>query len=106
MEYPKAMFKYPGAELIDGMGFDSRVVDSREQQREAEAEGWHETTDEAFAASEMAASAARADAADDEPPTREELEAKATELGIDFRSNISDKTLAERIAAKLAELEQ
>lgn len=53
-----------------------------------------------------AAAAAQKERADIAPPTRAELEAKATELGIEFSPNIGDKKLAERILAKLAEAGQ
>ncbi|MFD1342885.1 hypothetical protein [Litorisediminicola beolgyonensis] len=33
----------------------------------------------------------------DPKPTREELEARAKELGVEFRANIGDETLAERV---------
>jgi hypothetical protein len=42
------------------------------------------------------------DAIDDvSPPTREELEAKAKQLGVSFNARTSDMKLAERIAAAL-----
>ena len=41
------------------------------------------------------------DVVGDSPPTREELEAKATELGIKVDKRWSDKTLGEKIAAAL-----
>jgi len=40
--------------------------------------------------------------ADDAPPTREELVAKAEELGIEFRKNISETKLLSLIEAELA----
>jgi uncharacterized protein (DUF1697 family) len=39
---------------------------------------------------------------DDAPPTREELVAKAEELGIEFRKNISETKLLSLIEAELA----
>ena len=42
-----------------------------------------------------------ADADEDAAPTRTELEAKATELGIEFHPNIGDRKLADRIDAAL-----
>ena len=38
-----------------------------------------------------------------EAPTRDELKLKATELGIDFANNVSDKKLRELIETKLAD---
>jgi hypothetical protein len=40
---------------------------------------------------------------DDAPPTREELEAKATELGIKFDGRTKDKKLGQLIQDKLGE---
>ena len=39
---------------------------------------------------------------DDAPPTRDELEAKARELGVKFDGRTSDKTLLSKIEAALA----
>ncbi len=55
------------------------------------------------AAEERAAAAAQQEQADNAPPTRAELEAKAAELGIEFSPRIGDAKLAERIAAALAQ---
>lgn len=43
---------------------------------------------------------------DSAQPTREELEAKATELGLKFDGRTTDKSLAEKIEAALADSEQ
>jgi len=40
---------------------------------------------------------------DDATSDREALEARANDLGVEFRANISDETLAERVAAAEAE---
>lgn len=75
------------------------------------AEGWS-TSKAAAVAPELVVAAAPAtapaapaldasvgipDADDDSPPTRKELEAKATELGIKVDKRWSDKTLSERV---------
>lgn len=41
-----------------------------------------------------------------EPPTREELEAKARELGISFNGNTKDETLLKKINEALAESDE
>ena len=46
---------------------------------------------------------AQAEPQDDAPPTREELEAKATELGIKFDGRTKDKKLGQLIQDKLGE---
>lgn len=98
--------------------YDLRVVHTKDDLDAALADGWFLDQYAAKAAHEAAALAAQpapaagagdagADAAavpaDDAPPTRAELEQKAAELGVKFDGRVSDKTLAQRIADKLAE---
>jgi hypothetical protein len=70
------------------------------------AKGWFPSYEEA-AASKMASKiVAAAEALDDaldtvSPATRDELEAKAKELGVSFNARTSDKKIAERIAEAL-----
>lgn len=87
------LYKFPGPHEIHGGRFDYTVVPD-EQIEQALAEGWHLTTDAAKAAEEAPQEESAA-------PTRAELEAKATELGIKFDGRTSDKTLGEKIAAAL-----
>lgn len=68
--------------------------------------GWFPSYEEAVAgqAADKIIEAAEAfdDAIDEvSDPTRDELEAKAKELGVSFNARTSDKKLAERIAAAL-----
>lgn len=71
--------------------------------------GWFATLEEAVEAHFAppappvveAAPPAIAEAADDVPPTRAELEAKAVELGLKVDKRWSDKTLTERIVAAM-----
>jgi hypothetical protein len=104
-QFPQMIYKAPGREQIHGGSFDTTIVENAEALDAALAEGWHVGTDEAKAA--HLASLAQAQLAEppaaNAPPTRAELEQKATELGIVFAANIGDKKLAERIAEKLAE---
>ena len=60
------------------------------------AAGWFLTTPEAKAAHE-----APAEPKEDSKPTREELEQKATELGLKFDGRTSDRKLSDLIDAKL-----
>ena len=69
-------------------------------------QGWFQSYEEAVAAKNAGkiidAAEAFEDAVDEvSPPTRDELEAKAKELGVSFNGRTSDKKLAERIAAAL-----
>lgn len=110
IHFPKAVFTAPGAELVDGEGVTSRVVTSQDELELALADGWHETPRGALDAHQAALDAQRKpdDDTKDEnrAPTRAELEQKATELGIAFKAQTSDKKLAESISAKLAEAAQ
>jgi hypothetical protein len=66
------------------------------------AKGWFPSYEEAVAGKIVAAAEALDDALDvASPPTRDELEAKAKELGVSFNARTSDKTIAERIASAL-----
>lgn len=97
MKNPTMLYKSPGPHDIHGGKFDTLVVDADDVDG-ALADGWHLTTPNALAASK-----AKADAPDgDAPPTREELEAKAKELGIEFDGRTGNKSLATKIAAALA----
>ncbi len=110
IHFPKAIFTAPGDELVDGEGVKSRVVTSQDELDLALADGWHETPRGALDAHQAVLDAQRK--ADEEAkdenraPTRAELEQKATELGIAFKAQTSDKKLAEAIATKLAEAAQ
>ncbi len=99
--------------------YDLRVVHTKDDLDAALADGWFLDQYAAKAAHEAAALAAQPAAAAgagdagaaasavpaaDAPPTRAELEQKASELGVRFDGRVSDKTLAQRIADKLAEV--
>lgn len=99
--------------------YDLRVVHTQEALDAALADGWFLDQYAAKAAHEAdalaaqpapaagagdAGAAAAAVPAADAPPTRAELEQKADELGVKFGGRVSDKTLAQRIADKLAEV--
>lgn len=116
-DFPKMLYKAPGPHEIHGGKFDTKIVNDEAEQDEALANGWHLTTGDAKAAHEESkngqesttstsnqAGSSNSTGDDNAPPTREELEQKAKELGIEFAPNIGDKKLAERIEAKLAEI--
>ena len=100
MKNPTMVYKHPGRHKIHGNMFDYKIVSAEPEEEGGESEldqalagGWFKTTPEAL----------EGVPSDDEPPTREELEAKATELGISFPSNIKDETLLQKINEKLGE---
>jgi hypothetical protein len=100
-EFPRMIYRAGGTEEIHGGRFETRIVQNVDEQDAALIDGWSLTTDAATAtASRPAEPATPVD--DDAPPTRAELEAKATDLGIEFSPRIGDAKLAERIAEKLA----
>ncbi len=83
MEFPRLVYKSASQHV---------AVEDEADMQAALAAGWFATVPEALAGK----------AADNAPPTREELRAKATELGLSFGPNTSDKKLGDMIAAKLA----
>jgi hypothetical protein len=82
-------YAYKGA--ADQAGFDALI-----------AKGWFPSYEDAVVGKIVAAVEALDDALDVvTPATRDELEAKAKELGVSFNARTSDKTIAERIASAL-----
>lgn len=90
-EFPKALYRAGTGTLVDGVECAFMLVKDVAEQVEALADGWG-----------FIAPAEPASPADDAPPTRAELEAKAAELGIKFDGRWGDKRLSDAIAAKLA----
>lgn len=123
MKLPNMMYKCPGTHQCPGGTFDYLPVTSPKEVVEAEAAGWWPTIElaqqrpidydwgalfEAVGASESELepepeSELEKEVGKFEPPTREELETKAKELGIGFNKNTKDGTLLEKIEARLAE---
>ncbi|MDK6077934.1 hypothetical protein [Massilia varians] len=110
-EFPRMVYQAGGTEEIHGGRFATNIVNDQDELDAALAGGWHLTTPEAKAAAEKPDAAGAADAGaggadddkdDDAPPTREELKAKATQLGLTFPGNVSNAKLAEMIDAALA----
>jgi hypothetical protein len=126
LQYPRMLYKTPPAR--PGKRADMRVVKDQAECDQALAAGWHlkiEAADEAsgfvyqkpvpkplpvnkldpkWSAEQRAKAAAAAPEEvpqDDAPVTREELEAKATELGIPFNGRTSNKKLSGLIATAL-----
>lgn len=101
MKNATMLYKAPGPHEIHGGHFDYTIVDADEEGaiEAAKADGWFETTDEAKAAADEAK--AKREAELNKPPTREELEAKAKELGVQFGKKTTDDELGKLIQAKL-----
>ena len=98
-EFPRMLYRAPGTEAMHGGMFATLVVAGAEEQDAAIADGWALSTSEAKAIQAGRETPKRPD--DDAPPTRAELEQKATELGLKFDGRTSDKKLRDLIAATL-----
>jgi hypothetical protein len=95
------LYKAPGPHFCDGSMVDYIVVPDHLDD-ETEASGWFRTIPEALASVEpVVASGPVLDAfevvPDDAPPTRAEMEQKATELGVKFNVRTTDDKLLARI---------
>jgi hypothetical protein len=99
-QFPQMLYHMPGSEPIHGGHFATRIVKDEAERDAAIEEGWHETTP---AAKEAHEAQQRGDVKvdDSKPPTRAELEQKATDLGIKFDGRTSAKKLTDLIAATL-----
>lgn len=90
------LYKAPGPHEIHGGRFDYTIVDD-DQIEATLAAGWYLTTTEAKAAHESALQ----EAADNDPPTRDELKRKADELGLSYPGNIPTEKLSAMVDAAL-----
>ena len=100
IEFPTILYKDVGQYQRAGGTYSTAAVETQEDYDAKIAEGW--VTHPDFIGKEPVKAAEKAPADDNAPPTREELEAKATELGIDFTAKTTDKKLAGLIEAALA----
>lgn len=121
MQFPRYVFKNHGPNERAGGTYSSLIVNSEEEMARALASGWFAGLDEAIAPKPKAAqpppNADNQDKApaiepeaekleegipeDNAPPTREELEQKCRELGIQFDRRFKDARLAEMIKKAL-----
>lgn len=86
---------------LESGSYDWRIV-SEAEWPQAQADGWHLDQYAAKAAHEATLLDQSAPAVDESaPPTRAEMEQKATELGIKFDARMGDKKLAAKIAEAL-----
>lgn len=120
--FPKMLFCFPAAAIAGALAealqdgtYGTCTVAGEEEHDAALAQGWHESPADARAAhAELIAEKLKASAADGagegegeksdddtRPPSRDELKAKAKELGITFAKTATDAKLAELIDAKL-----
>lgn len=117
-QFPQALYRLPGSEVIEGVSLSTLLVRDSAELEAAQAEGWHPSVDDAkqahdtaqeveSEASQRAAELEAAQALEDasKPPTRDELEQMATKLKLPFSARVSDKKLAGMIAAATANAE-
>ncbi len=102
MEFPRMLYRVGTAWVLESGTYDLATANDAEHMAELQADGWHADQYAARDALLPVEPAEPAEPADDAPPTREELEAKATELGIKFDGRTGDKKLTALIAEKLA----
>lgn len=106
-KFPTIVYRVPGPHKKPrGGSYAYRGAADKAEFDALIAKGWSASYEEAAAGKTagkiIEAAEAFEDAIDEvSAPTREELEAKAKELGVSFNARTSDKKLAERIAEAL-----
>lgn len=98
MSYPRLVYRCPGNIQRAGGTYDHKPVADDDENSAALADGWFATLPEAIEGKSVDAQAKEYDA----PPTREELETKAKELGIKFDGRTTDAKLGKLIDEALA----
>lgn len=106
-DFPTIMYRTPGPHKKPRGGtYATKGAADKAEFDALIAKGWFPSYEEAAAGKRAAAIIDAAEAFEDaidevSPPTRDELETKAKELGVSFNGRTSDKKLAERIASAL-----
>lgn len=101
MDFPTIMYRVPGPHKKPRGGtYAYRGAADQEEFDALISKGWFPSYEEA-AAGKTARKVVEEPIDDVSAPTRDELEAKAKELGVSFNTRTSDKKLAERIAEAL-----
>ena len=100
MEFPLMVYKVPGKHLGAGGSYDFAGVNNAEELDAKLKDGWFSSLAEAIEPKKVEPVV---DAKEDDiaPPSRQELEEKATELGIKFDGRFSDKKIAQLIEEAL-----
>lgn len=102
MNFPTILYRVPGAHSGNGFTYDYAGALDQKAADVLKAQGWHETLLDAVSPPTVEPAASDDGVpADDAPPTRAELEAKANELGVKFDGRTSDALLLSRINAAL-----
>jgi hypothetical protein len=98
MIFPTIVYKCPGNHQRTGGTYDLLGINDSSGLSVALSEGWFLTLPEAIEGKP-------ADPSEDAPPTRAELESKASEFGLKFDGRTTDRRLAELIEAALGKEE-
>ena len=98
-EFPALVYKVPGKYVRPYGTYDFTGVNDAEELQAKLKEGWFCSLAEAIDSENKEVITEEDDTA---PPTRQELEEKATELGIKFDGRFSDKKIAQLIDETLA----
>ncbi len=99
IEFPALVYKVPGKYVRPYGTYDFTGVNDAEELQAKLKEGWFCSLSEAIEPQDKEVVEEEDDTA---PPTRQELEEKATELGIKFDGRFSDKKIAQLIDEALA----
>ena len=89
------VYKVPGKHVRPHGTYDFEGVNNAEELQAKLKDGWFSSLSEAIDSKETIVEAKESD--DIAPTTRQELEEKATELGIKFDGRFSDKKIAQLI---------
>lgn len=101
MEFPTIVYKVPGKHVRPNGTYDFAGVKNAEELEAKLKDGWFKTMPEAIEPKKVQPVVETAKADDIAPPTRLELEEKATELGIKFDGRFSDKKISQLIEETL-----
>jgi hypothetical protein len=100
---PTIVYKAGGKHFSKWGGWSSKGVNTLDEYNKALAEGWHPTQAEAFGLVKKPEPVPEPEPEIDDtsPPSRDELEYKARELGIKFDGRTGDKALLRKISERL-----
>lgn len=105
-DFPRLVYKAEGKYVRPNGTYDFAGVLNEEQYNQKLSEGWFDSLESAITAKTAVSKPVEAVSEpvsdDNAPPTRKELETKATELGIKFDGRFSDKKIAQLIDEALA----
>src|SRR5262245_53791558 len=96
-KYQEMVYRCPGPYQRPHGTFDTLGVNSKDEHEQALKDGWFNSLPEAI----VGKTAVVELPSDSAPPTRDELEQKAKELGIKFDKKTSDEVLTEKISKAL-----